>query len=92
MDPLHRRPGRDRQHVIRDLQVEPRLIFGEDDGTRMNDRLARSLIESLNAGLDVEDPNPDEGRFLGRVDGFDQDEAQSKGDKGGVVLVGLLAP
>ena len=30
----------------------------------MNDRLARSLIESLNAGLDVEDPNPDEGRFL----------------------------
>ena len=29
---------------------------------------------------------------LGRVDGFDQDEAQSKGDKGGVVLVGFLAP
>ena len=58
------RPGRDRQHVIRDPQGEPRIIFGEDDGTRLNDRLARYLVESLNAGRDVEDPNPDEGWFL----------------------------
>jgi hypothetical protein len=58
------RPGRDRQHVIRDSRGEPRIIFGEDDGTRINDRLARYLVESLNAGLDVEDPKPDEGWFL----------------------------
>jgi hypothetical protein len=58
------RPGRDRQHVIRDPQGEPRILFGEDDGTRINDRLARYLVESLNAGLDVEDPNPEEGWFL----------------------------
>ncbi len=31
---------------------------------RINDRLAKYLAESLNAGLDVEDPNPDEGWFL----------------------------
>ena len=60
------RPGRDRQHVIRDPQGEPRLLFGEDDGTRINDHLARYLVESLNAGLDPEDPNPDEGWFLDR--------------------------
>jgi hypothetical protein len=30
-------------------------------------------------------------RILGRVDGFDEDEAESKGDKGPVVLVSLLA-
>ena len=58
------RPGRDRQHVIRDPQGEPRIIFGEDDGTRINDHLAKYLVESLNARLDVEDPNPDEGWFL----------------------------
>jgi hypothetical protein len=58
------RPGRDRQHVIRDPHGEPRIIFGEDDGTRINDRLARYIVESLNAGLDVENPNPDEGWFL----------------------------
>jgi hypothetical protein len=58
------RPGRDRQHIIRDPQGEPRILFGDDDGTRINDRLARYLIESLNADLDVEDPNPDEGWFL----------------------------
>ncbi|WP_201842923.1 hypothetical protein [Microvirga zambiensis] len=58
------RPGRDRQHVIRDPHGEPRLIFGEDDGTRINDRLARFLLESLNAGLNPNDPNPDEGWFL----------------------------
>jgi hypothetical protein len=58
------RPGRDRQHVIRDPQGEPRIIFGEDDGTRINDRLARYLVESLNASVDVEDPNPNEGWFL----------------------------
>jgi hypothetical protein len=58
------RPGRDRQHVIRDPHGEPRIIFGEDDGTTINDRLARYIVESLNAGLDVENPNPDEGWFL----------------------------
>ena len=68
------RPGRDRQHVIRDPQGEPRILFGEDDGTRINDRLARYLIESLNAGLYVEDPNPDEGWFLDSPgDGHEQD-------------------
>ena len=70
------RPGRDRQHVIRDPQGEPRIIFGEDDGTRINDRLARYLVESLNAGLDVEDPNLDEGWFLDSpADGDEQDPA-----------------
>jgi hypothetical protein len=70
------RPGRDRQHVIRDPRGEPRIIFGEDDGTRINDRLARYLVESLNAGLDVEDPNPDEGWFLdGLEQGNEQDPA-----------------
>ncbi len=58
------RPGRDRQHVIRDPHGEPRIIFGEDDGTRINDHLAKYLVESLNAGLIPEDPNPDEGWFL----------------------------
>ena len=58
------RPGNARQHVIRDPQGEPRIIFSEDDGTRINDRLARYIVESLNAGLDVEDPNPDEDWFL----------------------------
>jgi hypothetical protein len=70
------RPGRERQHVIRDPRGEPRIIFGEDDGTRINDRLARYLIESLNAGVDVEDPNPDEGWFLdSQGDGDEQDPA-----------------
>ncbi len=70
------RPGRDRQHVIRDPQGEPRLLFGEDDGTRINDHLARYVVESLNAGLDVEDPSPDEGWFLdGPGDGDEQDPA-----------------
>jgi hypothetical protein len=58
------RPGRDRQHVIRDPHGEPRIIFGEDDGTRINDRLARYLVESLNAGLYPEGPSPDEGWFV----------------------------
>jgi hypothetical protein len=70
------RPGRDRQHVIRDPQGEPRIIFGEDDGTRINDRLARYLVESLNAGLNPEDPNPDEGWFLDKPgDGDEHDPA-----------------
>jgi hypothetical protein len=70
------RPRRDRQHVIRDPRGEPRIIFGEDDGTRINDRLAKYLVESLNAGLDVEDPNPDEGWFLdGLEEGNEQDPA-----------------
>lgn len=70
------RPGRDRQHVIRDPQGEPRIIFGEDDGTRINDHLARYLVESLNAGLNPEDPNPDEGWFLDSPgDGGEQNPA-----------------
>src|SRR5215217_5037973 len=70
------RPGRERQHVIRDPRGEPRIIFGEDDGTRINDRLARYLVESLNSGVDVEDPNPDEGWFLDSPgDGDEQDPA-----------------
>ncbi len=70
------RPGRERQHVIRDPQGEPRILFGEDDGTRINDRLARYLVESLNAGLVVDDPNLDEGWFLDSSgDGNEQDPA-----------------
>ena len=70
------RPGSGRQHVVRDPQGEPRLIFGEDDGTRINDRLARYLVASLNAGLYPEDPNPDEGWFLDSAgDGDEQDQA-----------------
>ena len=70
------RPGRDRQHVIRDPQGEPRLIFGEDDGTRINDRLARYIVASLNEDFRPEDPNPDEGWFLDSPgDGDEQDPA-----------------
>jgi hypothetical protein len=70
------RPGNGRRHVVRDPHGEPRLIFGEDDGTRINDHLARYLVESLNAGLAPEDPNPDEGWFLdGLGDGDEQDRA-----------------
>jgi hypothetical protein len=69
------RPGRDRQHVIRDPQGEARIIFGEDDGTRINNRLARCLVESLNAGFDVEDPSSDEGWFL---DSPGEGEAQNR--------------
>jgi hypothetical protein len=70
------RPGRDRQHVIRDPRGEPRIIFGDDDGTRINDRLARYIVESLNVDLDIEDPNPDEGWFLESLgDGNEQDPA-----------------
>ena len=70
------RPGRDRQHVIRDPQGGSRILFGEDDGTRINDRLARYLVENLNAGPDVEDPSPDDGWFLDSPgDGDEQDPA-----------------
>jgi hypothetical protein len=70
------RPGNSRRHVVRDPQGEPRLIFGDDDGTRFNDRLARFIVESLNAGLDVEDPNPDDGWLLDSpADGDEQDPA-----------------
>ena len=70
------RPGNSRRHVIRDPQGEPRLIFGDDDGTRINDRLARYIVESLNADLHPEDPDPDEGWFLdGLGDGDEQDPA-----------------
>jgi len=69
------RPGRDRQHVIRDPQGEPRLLFGEDDGTRINDHLVRYLVESLNAGLHPEDPDPDEGWFLDSPGDGEEDPA-----------------
>jgi hypothetical protein len=70
------RPGRDRQHVIRDPRGEPRIIFGEDDTTQINDHLARYLVESLNADLHPEDPSPDEGWFMDSPgDGDEQDPA-----------------
>ncbi len=70
------RPGNSRRHVIRDPQGEPRLLFGDDDGTLINDRLARYLVASLNAGLHPEDPSPNEGWFLdGLGDGDEQDPA-----------------
>jgi hypothetical protein len=70
------RPGNSRRHVIRDPQGEPRLLFGDDDGTRINDRLARYIVESLNAGFNPQDPNPDDGWFLdGLGDGDEQDPA-----------------
>jgi hypothetical protein len=58
------RPGNSRRHVVWDPQGEPRLLFGDDDGTRINDHLARYLVASLNAGLHPDDPNPDQGWFL----------------------------
>src|SRR6478609_979459 len=67
------RPGNSRQHVIRDPQGEPRVVFGEDDGTRVNDRLAAYLTESLNAGLSPDDPNPDEGWFMEYSQGKQQE-------------------
>ncbi|MFD0465731.1 hypothetical protein ACFQY9_31605 [Microvirga aerilata] len=39
-------------------------MFGGDNGTKINDRLARYLVECLNADLNPADPNPDEGWFL----------------------------
>jgi hypothetical protein len=70
------RPGNSGRHVVRDPLGEPRLLFGDDDGTRINDRLARYLVASLNAGLDVEDPNTDDGWFLDSPgDGDEQDPA-----------------
>ena len=70
------RPGNNRRHVIRDPQGEPRLLFSDDDGTRINDRLARFLVESLNASFYPEDPNPDEGWFLDSPgDGAEPDPA-----------------
>jgi hypothetical protein len=68
------RPGRDRQHIIRDPRGEARIIFGEDDGTRLNDRLPRYIVEGLNAGLDVEDPNSDEGWFLNSAEEGDEQD------------------
>ena len=68
------RPGHSRRHVVRDPQGEPRLLFGDDDGTRINDRLARYIVESLNAGPNPDDPDPDEGWFLdGLGDGNEQE-------------------
>ncbi|WP_201832792.1 hypothetical protein [Microvirga zambiensis] len=69
------RPGNERRHVIRDPQGKPRLIFGDDDGTRINDHLAKYLVESLNEDLRPEDPNPDEGWFLERRGSDEQDPA-----------------
>jgi hypothetical protein len=76
LDALHRPPRTRSAARHPRSRGEPRIIFGEDDGTRINDRLARYLVESLNAGLDVEDPNPDEGWFLdGLEEGNEQDPA-----------------
>ena len=58
------RLGRYLQDVVWDPQDKSRIVFGEDVGTRINDRLARYLVESLYMGFDVEDLNPDEGWFL----------------------------
>jgi len=66
------RPGNGRQHVIRNPQGEPRIIFGEDDSTRINDRLARYIVESLSAGFDPEDPNPDDGWFMNGLEVGDE--------------------
>jgi hypothetical protein len=66
------RPGKSRQHVIRDPQGEPRIVFGDDDHTRINDRLARYIVESLNSGFDPADPNPDEGWFMNGPDEGDE--------------------
>ena len=42
----------------------------------MSRQVPRFIVESLNAGLDVEDPNPDEGWFLDSPgDGDKQDPA-----------------
>jgi hypothetical protein len=76
MDSVLARPGNSQRHVIRDPQGEPRLLFGDDDGTRINDRLARYVVASLNAGLHPENPSPNEGWFLdGLGDGDEQDPA-----------------
>jgi hypothetical protein len=70
------RPGNSRRHVVRDPQGEPRLLFADDDGTRINDRLARYIVASLNAGLHPDDPDPDEGWFLDSPgNGDEQDPA-----------------
>ncbi|ANY84339.1 hypothetical protein BB934_39685 (plasmid) [Microvirga ossetica] len=69
------RPGNERRHVIKDPQGEPRLIFGDDDGTRINDHLARYIVESLNEDLRPEDPLPDEGWFLECRGSDEQDPA-----------------
>jgi hypothetical protein len=73
MDPLAR-PGNARQHVIRDPQGEPRIIFGEDDGTRINDHLARYIVESLNSGLNPADPHVNDGWFVKGVEEGDQQD------------------
>ena len=58
--------------MIRDPQGEPRIAFGEDDGTRINDRLAKYIVENLNSGFDPEDSNPDEGWFLNGLEEGDE--------------------
>ena len=69
------RPGNERRHVIRDPQGEPRLIFGDDDGTRINDHLARYIVASLNEDFRPEDPKLDEGWFLEFRGSDEQDPA-----------------
>jgi hypothetical protein len=73
LDPLHRPPRKGSAARHSGSPRRTRIIFGQDDGTRINDRLARYLVESLNAGLTVEDPNPDEGWFL---DGLEESNEQ----------------
>ena len=85
------RPGNARQHVIRDPQGEPRIIFGEDDGTRINDRLARYIVESLNSGLNPADPHVDDGWFVkGLEEGDEQDPAVLICDPGFEVRLEIL--
>jgi hypothetical protein len=69
------RPGNNRWHLIRDPQREPRIIVDDDDGTRINDRLARYIVDKLNAGLSPIDPNPDEGWFVNSPSEGDPDPA-----------------
>jgi hypothetical protein len=85
------RPGNGRQHVIRDPQGEPRLIFGEDDGTLSNDLLARYVVESLNAGFHPADPNGDDGWFMtDPEEGEEQDPAILICDPGFEVRLEIL--
>ncbi len=85
------RPGNGRQHVIRDPQGEPRIVFGEDDGTKVNDRLARYIVKSLNSGLNPTDPHVDDGWFVkGLEEGDEQDPAVSICDSGCEVRLEII--
>ena len=51
------RPGNNRQHIIRTPCEEPRIISAEDDGSELNDHLARYIGDSLNTGRTPRDTN-----------------------------------